>query len=81
MVIHMVVSLGLDLLHSLLPSFPPVCPLLSPQLRAAAGALQEGHGKPVRLCYQRGENTYDFLYLHTQSMRLAQADKAQARLA
>ena len=29
---------------------PPVCPLLPPQRRAAAGAQQEEHGKPVRLC-------------------------------
>ena len=47
------------------PAFPPVCSFLPPQLRAAAGALQEGQGKLVRLRYQRGEDTYDFLYLHT----------------
>ena len=38
-------------------SFPPVClplPLLPPQRRAAAGAQQEDHGKPVRLRQQRG---------------------------
>ena len=45
----LVVSLWLDLLHSLLLSLPPVCPLLPPQRRAAAEALQEEHGKPVRL--------------------------------
>ena len=41
-------SLHLDLLHSLLPSFPPVLlplPLLPRQRRAAAGAQQEDHGK------------------------------------
>ena len=65
MVIHMVVSLWLDLLHSLLLSLPLVCPLLPPQRRAAAGALLEGHGKPVRLRYQRGVDTYEFLY-HTE---------------
>ena len=48
-------SHSLDLLHSLLLSLPPVCllPLLPPQRRAAAGAQQEDHGKPVRLRQQR----------------------------
>ena len=53
-----VVSLWLNLLHSLLSSIPPVClpfPLLPPQRRAAAGVQQqEDHGKPVRLHQQRG---------------------------
>ena len=45
---YMVVSLWLDLLHSLLLSLPPVClpfPVLPPQRRAAAGAQQEDHWK------------------------------------
>ena len=49
-------SLRLDFL--LLPlRLPPVClplSLLPPQRRAAAGAQQEDHGKPLRLRYQRG---------------------------
>ena len=48
-------SLRLDFL--LLPlRLPPVCLpllLLPPQRRAAAGAQQEDHGKPVRFRYQR----------------------------
>ena len=43
-------------LHFLLLSLPPVClPLhfLPPQRQTAAGVLQEGHGKPVRLRQQR----------------------------
>ena len=54
---RVVVSLPLDLLHSLLLSLPPVCLpllLLPPQRRAAARAQQEDHGKPVRLRQQRG---------------------------
>ena len=54
---YMVVSLWLHLLHSLLSSLLPVCfplPLLPPQRRAAAGAQQEDHGKPVRPRQQRG---------------------------
>ncbi len=49
---RVIVSLWLDLLLSLLPSLPPVCLpllLLPPQRRAAAGAQQEDHGKPMRL--------------------------------
>ena len=68
MAIHVVVVSSLDFLHFLLPSFPPVClplPLLPPQRRAAAGAQQEDHGKPARLRDQRGEGTYDVLYLPT----------------
>ena len=59
-VIHMssmwLSSLRLEL-HSLLPSLPPVClplHLLPPQRRAAAGAQQEDHGKPLRLRQQLG---------------------------
>ena len=55
-------------LHSLLLSLPPVLlplPLLPPQRRATAEARQEDHGKPVRLRHQRGEGTYDVLYLPT----------------
>ena len=48
-------SLHVDPLRFLLPSFPPVCLpllLLPPQRRAAAGT-QEDHGKPVLLRNQR----------------------------
>ena len=48
-------SLRLDFFLLLL-RFPPVClpfHLLLPQRRAAAGAQQEDHGKPVRLRQQR----------------------------
>ena len=48
----LVVSLWFDLLHSLLFGLPPVCPLLPPQRRAAARALQEKHGTPVRVRQQ-----------------------------
>ena len=50
-------SLHVDLLRSLLPSFPPVLlplPFLLPQRRAAAGAQPEDHGKPALLRDQRG---------------------------
>ena len=57
-------------LHSLLPSFPPVCLpllLLPPQRRAAAGAQQEDRGKPRYSATKGCEGTYHVLYLPTHT--------------
>ena len=57
----LVVSLWLDLLHSLLLSLPPVCHLLPPQRRANKKFMENLHNSANNGC----EDTYDFLYLPT----------------
>ena len=69
-------SLRLDSLLSLLPSFPPVLlplPFLPPQRRAAAGAQPEVHGKPALLYLPTGyePNGHDFNELQNSSVPLS----------